>query len=311
MHKQIDDSIDKDTRAKLQKKHSWIKKYSEDIENYIPSNYYDSLLKEYTTGGKSELEIFSEYLEKRNVSNYNSVLELGCGSGRATDIFLAANIPYNKLDLVDLSPDMVSHMKEAHKNATAINIHTDDNINFLSKTNTLYDFVYSLWSLSHSIHQHMVDDGFEKAKDYVMNTLKDFISNRMSPGADFFLIHFDSKSEEQTILMNQWKKNFSIFDQGDKQSPSKQLLDSVLQDLEVKTITDLQITYYRGDPIRYASLEELLEIFLNFHMETEYNRSKNLEKIIEEISKDAEPYKQKDSTYSVGTGFFIYTFKKK
>ena len=311
MHKQVDTALDAQTLQRLISAHPWLEKYSGDIEKYIPPDYYDSLLKEYTSGGKSELEIFSSFLQMHKNDSFANVLELGCGSGRATDAFLGEIKNFSHFDLVDLSPEMTEHTAKLYQNDKRMNVHVSDNINYLANCKKRYEFIFSLWSLSHSIHQHMVDEGMNAASAYIRKSIKSFIENCLAPKSKWYVIHFDSQSEEQRILMQQWQKNFPIFRQGQKQSPSKQLLDQLFFELDKKMITNLNIEHFEGDPIWYANLEELLETFFNFHMETEYNRSKDLESLLDEVTKSAAPYRQDDGSYSVKTGFFIYSFQKK
>ncbi len=58
----------------------------------------------------------------------------------------------------------------------------------------------------------------------------------MRSGASFFLIHFDSLSEEQKILMRQYRKFFPLFKSKIKQSPSKLILDEVLNFFDGKKL---------------------------------------------------------------------------
>lgn len=99
----------------------------------------------------------------------------------------------------------------------------------------------------------------------------------------FFLIHFDSLSQEQRILMRQWKRVFLAFTHLDEQSPSKQIIDKVLLDFDIRGEIILSINHLQGDAIHYNSEDEVLEIFMNFHLETYFNNSPFTESVINDI----------------------------
>lgn len=306
----IDNSLEQNDLKKLLKKRPWLKEFSRNIEHYMLPAYYNKLLKEYIFKRKSDLTLFREYLQTINLAQNSSVLELGCGSGRATAVALSTIKAFSLFDLVDLSPDMISHVTNRFKISRGIKIIQSDNINYLRDTKNKYDLVYSLWSLSHSIHQHLVNKGFKKGSIYVEKCITSFIKNNVNQGGKWFIIHFDSQSDEQKILMKQWSKNFLIFRQNNRQSPSKILIDKVLNSLNGTYITRLVVEHFTGDPIVYSSLNELLEIFLNFHMEMEYNRSRDIEGIIKEISQDVAIFSKSDGTYCIRPGCFIYSFER-
>ena len=287
----------------------FLEKYSNSIDQYIPPDYYDSLLKEYRFDKKLDLDYFDDFIKDNLDKKLEAVLELGVGSARVTDNFLSFS-DVNSLDLVDLSDDMVVEAKRKYEKHANINVYKNDNLDYMKKTNKKYDFVYTLWSLSHSIHQHLIDRG--NTENYVEEIIKKFVTNNMNPGSKFFLIHFDSLSEEQKILMRQWKKYFPIFENGpNKQSPSKLILDKVFNLLSGKEIKNLKIDHLVGDPIEYDSIENALEIFMNFHMETEFNRHTDLDKIVSELLEDINKYKKlSDGKYCIKPGCFIYTFEK-
>ena len=86
-----------------------------------------------------------------------------------------------------------------------------------------------------------------------------------------FIIHFDSMSDEQKILMKQWKRFYPTFSDISKQSPSLFVTDNALAKLQSENIIDYKITHYVGEEISYANIEEAMETFLNFHMESYAN----------------------------------------
>jgi SAM-dependent methyltransferase len=275
------------------------------VEQYVAPDYYKKLLKEYSFNGVSDLKYLENYIKELNPAN---VLELGCGSGRATEVAFR-KFSSSKFTLVDLSERMISASKEQFgENAAAF--HTQDAVDFLKKTKQHYDFVYSLWSFSHSVHQHVHKQGFDRAGWMIERTLKTFIRNNLNKGGRFFLIHFDSMSDEQRILMRQWKKVFPEFADIHQQSPSKRIIDSALLDLDNSNEIVLSIIHLRGDAITYASEDEVLETFLNFHLETYFNKTTMLASILQDVRNKIAPYRNRDGSFSIQPGCFVYAFEK-
>lgn len=117
-------------------------------------------------------------------------------------------------------------------------------------------------------------------------------------------------SQEQKILMRQWKRVNKKLQDIDQQSPSKRILDNIFHDIDNRGLIHLSVQHLEGDSIFYKSAEELLEVFMNFHLETFFNRHKLLSTVIEDIIKQIEQYCHSDGTYRVNTGCYIYTLTK-
>lgn len=303
----------KSSRHLKPEKYSWLKLVGhEKTENYLPPNYYDKILKDYNFNGRSDLEIFSDFIRKNlKINKELDILELGGGSGRSTKIFLENFSNINLFEIVDLSTKMIKFSKQLFKNRN-INFIKSDTINYLLNTKNKYDFVFSLWNLSHSIHQHLLTRGIFSGSAYVTRVLNKFISNNLKPGGIFFIIHYDTLSEEQKLVapyrVNLWNNVYSGYDIS-KQSPSKQLIDEILNNLALENIISRKIYHLKGDPIKYSSLEEVLEIFMNFHMEGNFNNSKNVQSIIKDLSTRLKKY-QKGNNFFIPSGCFIYVIKK-
>jgi len=285
-------------------KYPWLKKYNT-VEEYIHPDYYNSILKKYSFHNKDDIKYLQEYILKNPATK---ALELGSGSGRATKIFLQKSNAH--LTMVDLSKRMLEYTSDKFKNHKSISYVNMDAIEYMRETKETYDFVYTLWSFSHSVHQHVQRLGFNKAQKYVSKTINKFISQNLSSNGAFFLIHFDSMSQEQKILMRQWKKVNKRLQDIDQQSPSKRILDNIFHDIDNKGLIHLSVQHIEGDPILYKSAEELLEVFMNFHLETFFNRHKLLPAVVEDIIKQMEQYRQPDGTYRINSGCYIYTLTK-
>lgn len=290
----------------LENKYPWLKIVNT-VEDYIEPNYYDRLLKNYVFEGKSDLNHFESYLQ--NLKFSGKALELGCGNGRATSVFLE-NMPNIKLDVVDLSPWMLHQARIRFSRYKQVNFFLSDAIRYLQTTREKYNFVFSLWSFSHAVHQFLSKNGLGNGEEEIRNIFEEFIKRNGKKDLKFFLIHFDSLSDEQKILIRQWKKAIPIFRNNKVQSPSKRLIDKILRDLARQKIIVFSSRHYIGKAIEYASLAEALEIFMNFHMESFFNKSPNVAEIINEIESYLKKFQDRNGKIYVKPGCFIYTFQK-
>lgn len=287
----------------LIKKYPWLK-LTNAVEEYLPPEYYKHLLHPYIFNGITDLGLLKNFLRNKKASN---VLELGCGSGRASDVVVQL-IPNATYTFSDLSKRMLNAAKKHLSDRASFVV--SDAIEFMENTSERYDLVYTLWSFSHSIHQHVHRLGIEKARQYISSVIKKFIRKNIKPTGLFFLIHFDSLSDEQCILMRQWKRVFPAFVSTEQQSPSKQIIDQALLDLDNKGIITLSICHLQGDPIIYMSESDVLETFMNFHLETYFNLLSIVGEVIENISSQIREYRNPNGSYSIIPGCYVYSFIK-
>ncbi len=288
---------------KLTEQYPWLAKVNT-VEDYLPPEYYQHLLKPYIFEGVSDLALLEKFLYDKKPSK---VLELGCGSGRASGIAVST-IPTAEYIFSDLSKRMLEEAKR-HLSAESSFV-VSDAIEFMENTKDQYDLVYTLWSFSHSTHQHMHRLGVEKAEDYISSVIRKFLKENIVKGGSFFLIHFDSLSQEQRILMRQWKRIFPVFANTEEQSPSKQIIDKTLLELDTKGEITLSVNHLQGDAIHYKSEDEGLETFMNFHLETYFNNSPLTENVIDDIKRQISKYHNKDGSYDITPGCYVYSFIK-
>ncbi|MCL4363489.1 class I SAM-dependent methyltransferase [Candidatus Marsarchaeota archaeon] len=297
----------------LQNKYPWLK-VTNSLEEYVEPNYYNKILKDYIFDGKSDINIFEDFLKKINLDkgiNALNALELGCGTGRATKVFVNSVKAVNfTLDLVDLSSRMLDFSKKEFKDYENIKFFESDSMNFLEKMIETYDIIFSLWSFSHSVHQNLIKKGLYDGKKYVQEVISKMIKENMRANSKFFLIHFDSMSDEQRILMKQGRKVFSIYNDLDKQSPSKLIIDEVLNKLNDDGTIKLKANHFVGEAITYSSLNEALEVFLNFHMESYFNKTPELQTVIQELSDYFKNFTGEDGKIRIKPGCFTYEVEK-
>jgi len=287
----------------LVEQYPWLAKVNT-VEDYLPPEYYQHLLKPYTFGGMSDLSLLEKFLYNKN---FSKVLELGCGSGRASGT-MVSTIPTADYTFSDLSKRMLEAARQhLPKNSSFI---VSDAVEYMGNTKDMYDLVYTLWSFSHSTHQHIHRLGIEKAGDYISFVIKKFIRENIVKDGSLFLIHFDSLSQEQSILMRQWKRVFTAFANIKEQSPSKQIIDKTLLELDTKGEITLSINHLKGGVIHYKSEDEVLETFMNFHLETYFNNLPLTESVIDDIKGQISKYRNEDGSYDITPGCYVYSFIK-
>ncbi len=280
------------------------------VEEYIEPDYYNKLLKAYSFGDKDDLSILKDYITNISTRETSSVIELCCGSGRVSDLVTRA-LPNANFTFVDLSARMLSYTKDKYPEKPTYQYIQDDAVDVLAKLgDTMYDFMYSLWGFSHSVHQHIHDDGLENTKKKLASNIKTFIANNLAAGGKAFIIHFDSMSDEQRILMRQWQRVYPTFSDISVQSPSKMILDEILSDLDNRNEIYLTRAHLKGDPIKYSDEDEVLEIFMNFHLETYFNDTDMASLVLNDIKKQIKPYRNADGSYSITPGCYVYSLEK-
>lgn len=276
------------------------------VDDYISPEYYDAIIKDYIFDNKTDIEIFEDFLGDRK---FNSILELGSGSGRATDSILK-HTKFEQLGLVDLSKDMLGFLKNKYSSYSNIKYNNFDHIIFLETTKEKFDLVCSMWSFSHSVHVALYELGREKGGEEISNIISNFMENNINTKGEMYIYHFDSTSQEQFILLNQWKKAFSLYTDLTDQSPSKVILDKVLEKMTRENKVEFSCKHLIGQAINYKNEEEFLELFMNFHLETFFNKTDKFEEVKQSILNLGKQYKNADGSYSIKPGCFVYKIKK-
>lgn len=66
----------------------------------------------------------------------------------------------------------------------------------------------------------------------------------------------------------------------------------------------------RGDPIVYETENDMLETFMNFHLETYFNTLPIVADVVENIKSQAEKYRDTKGSYTITPGCYMYSFIK-
>ncbi|MFA4954697.1 MAG: class I SAM-dependent methyltransferase [Patescibacteria group bacterium] len=278
------------------------------LEQYIDPEYYDKILKDYTFNGRHDLDYLKEWAE--NLPTHNKALELGPGSGRATSVMLHAIERIDSLTLVDLSKRMLEWCRKKFEGNGHMTYVNADAIDFLLNTQDDYDFVYCLWSFSHSVHQNLKKLGMAEGKKKVREGVSRLLTTNLNKGGSFFLLHFDSLSEEQRISIQQRKRDNPVFQNSDNQSPSKLILDGLLDELAEKNRIRFTCEHFIGETIEFKSLNEALEYYCNFHMESHFNTSEDAGSVLEGLLNDLKKYTDSKGVIRVKPGCFIYKVER-
>lgn len=270
-------------------------------QNYIPAKYYNSILKDYIFDNLTDLEIFEKFLTSSNLPTNAKCLELGCGSGRVTNIFLNKQ-PDADLDILDFSPQMLDYTRSRFLDKKLTTI-SSDTINYLETTQKKYDFVYTLWSFSHSLQQQIRT----RTHDEVGTVLKKFFKENMNTNGKFFLIHFDSLSEEQNVMMPLWEKLFPGTINLTTQSPSFQITTKALEEMAQDNVINYKLDHKIGTPIHYKSIKEAMEVYMNFHLEAQLNEwpQNELSAAVQHIESHLEKYKDDKGELYIKPGCFV------
>jgi len=291
----------------LAEKYSWLSIVAPP-EKYLRPDYYDRVLKDYIFEGKRDIEFLRERCG--SISEDVHVVEFGPGSGRATEVALNSIKNIKSLTLVDLSDWMLEKCQQRFADKKFIEYVKSDSVDFLLATREVYDFAFSLWSFSHSTHQNLQNLGIEHGSEKVRRALVKFLIENLKANGSFYLMHFDSLSDEQRISIKQRKRDNPIFVDDQKESPSKLLIDEILANLKLQGIIEFTATHYDGKPLEFSSLEEALEYYTNFHMECHFNSSAMIGEIITELSVDLEKHRDKDGIIRIIPGCFVYDIKR-
>jgi SAM-dependent methyltransferase len=275
------------------------------LAEYVEPDYYNRLLRPYTFPAGTDLDLLRAAVGRStDRSRFRTVLELGVGTGRAADVILAS-AAIERYVGVDLSGQMIRWSEKRYHADPRVEFTQEDSIKFLLGTNDRFDLVTSLWSFSHSVHQNLGEAG---GRARVVEALNRLVGHVLRPGGTFYLIHFDSLSDEQRILVRQWTKVLPIFSV-DEQSPSKQILDTVLEQLHGSGRVDVRRVHHRGEPIVYGSVDEALEVFINFHLEGFFNDRDDLSEVLAEVEDYLRQFAQPDGKVLVSPGCFEYEIR--
>ena len=286
------------------------------MSDYVSPDDYGRLLKTYSFGGKTDLQMLEEFLrfnfdiQSGVRGSIHSALELGCGTGRSTDVILnSTNV--DSLTLLDLSPHMLDAVRAKYAQHSGMQFEQSDTVKYLEKSNNQFDLICSMWSFSHSVHQVLDTHAYLNDVFRVQDAVRRMVNVMMKPGAHFYMMHVDSLSDEQRMLFRQWARAFPMFGDTEHQTPSKLLTDNVLQELQQNgEITDLAIQEHSGDPIEYASMDEALDACLNFHLESFFNERPEAEEVADDLHSALKAYEQDDGRIVIHPGSITYQFQK-
>ncbi len=203
---------------------------------------------------------------------------------------------------------MTTHSRQKYAGVSGIAVFESDLLNYLQASTKSYSAAFSLWGFSYSVHHHMNDMGIKAGRKYAEDVITKFITQNLRGGGSMFIVHPDILSDEQRTLKS--LRQPTVSRTKDKQSSSKRVLDSTLERLEKCGLVQADCTHLTGDPIRYTSVDEALEVFLNFHMHGSLNRSKRLFKAIDTLQREFARFREGNEVF-ISPGCFIYTVVSK
>ena len=276
---------------------------------YLDPAYYDRILKPYIFSRTSDLGLFRAFLERSHIRPEADILEIGPGTGRGTKI-LYESLPRCRVDFVDQSQRMLDYIRKEVQTDPNGSLIRSDAISLLTRTPNEYDLVFSLWSLSHSIHQNISRHGVQHGFALATFALRRLFSSLLKPSGKFYFIHFDSTSQEQTISLRQRTRVESWIVPG-VPPPSQVIIEEVLAESQRAGLIQYRKQHLKGAPIVYSSLDEALEVFMNFHMEGAFNRTPNFNPVIDELAADLSRYQLADGSIAIKSGCFVYSGRRR
>jgi len=288
-------------------------------KEYLSPKYYNKILKKYSTNDntREDVDILADFV--RSCPGNANILELGCGSGRATQI-IAKFAKYKKFVVTDLSKQMLNFVKKKQI-AKISNYKNIDHIQFLLKTKERFDIVVSLWSLAHSIFPWYKQYGVS-AFNLIESAFTKFFIKNLNKNGRVFIIQTDGAGEEQILVKKSWflgnkllQKNNNLETEyyKDFQSPAIRILNSVFNKLVNLGVLDKDQTKsvrISGNEIEYESVDEALEIFMNFHLEGNFNGTECFDVVFNFLKNEFEKIITTKNKLAIGTGFWVYKAKK-
>jgi len=274
-------------------KEDWLNKK---FDVYLDPLYYEEILPLYKFHGKTDEEILEEYLietARRQGYRFKCALELGCGSGRGTKIIERY---CDKVIAIDLSKEMIKLAKEKIKYKDKVKFYHAEMLEFVKNNPKLIknvDLVVSLWALNYSLNAEFAYRDPAKQIFKPMNpdeALKkchrklDTLFNNISQNSKFIFFHYDPESEEQRIAHKCWQKILPF--PWNEKSPS---LFALRKYFERQNNIDSCICKLNG-VVDLGNKERAMEIFMNFHLHTSFNRHPLRDEIMKIIDKNLKKY---------------------
>jgi SAM-dependent methyltransferase len=275
-------------------------------EQYLKPLYYQKLLKPYRSKRQSDLDHFRRFLSSRIAGpSFRRVLEFGPGPGRATDVAFGVCSP-EEVVLVDRSERMLDHCRQRYRERNGLRFVCEDAVTYCGNAHGQYDLIYSLWSLSHSVHQRLRRSGDSVLiRNAILGSLRRVILNGLADNGWFYLIHFDSQSDEQVIALKQ-RVLTEPFLSTSLPSPSKQIMDALFASLAIEGEIEFEIKHVIGEPIVYRTLAEALETYMNFHLEGRYNAHPLRSQVLFDLAQDIGRYRAA-GRYEITPAWYVYT----
>lgn len=292
--------------VKLRTQYPWLDTRIDHI-NYLDPAYYDRILMPYVFDGRNDLELFGDFLKTLPQKADGKILEIGPGTGRATDVLLR-NLPEKaSLDLIDQSERMLSSCVSRFGGGRFRNLLLGDALQTLQVLEDQYDCIFSLWSFSHSIHQKLQEN--PSSEETLAAQIERNFGRLLNAGGRFYVMHFDALSTEQRISLRQRRRKFEFFIEGE-QSPSLRILQRAFDALEASGQMEYELQRHSGDAITYKTIGHALEVFMNFHMEGKFNDCPYTEEVVTALRNDLSALTLEDGRIAVETGCFVFSGRK-
>lgn len=125
------------------------------------SKQFNKIAKKYDSQRRELIPVFDDFysisIDSIKLENSNPyVLEIGTGTGIFTEMFLK-KYPNAKMDLVDISEDMLDIAKSRFKGNKNLNFYLKNIINFQPEENKQYDAIISSLAIHHLPNEEKIE----------------------------------------------------------------------------------------------------------------------------------------------------------
>ncbi|EME3529414.1 class I SAM-dependent methyltransferase [Enterococcus faecium] len=268
---------------------------------YLPEYFF---FDNYTKSYKEEIDIIISNLDSKI---YNTILELGVGTGRITEKIIPFSENYIGLDISESMIDKITR-KLANNKA---DFFVYDINEFIRSTSSLdnVDFLCSFWAFNYSVLAHFERKNFntntlipcedlnlaeKQAIDQIVRLL-----SLLNPGTDFLFFYFDTYSVEQSYVTTVLEQQLP-FPHNDRGYTFKVFKKALSFASEYSNTHLNGYVYIKND-------KHLLDYFKTLHLKGAINTSQDEQALINHFS----AYKKRDGTYKIPAGVNVVKGKTK
>ena len=268
------------------------------------ADQYDKYLPEYYFLDEENREYIEEKImieKKLSGENFKSVLELGVGSGRVTELLMSKAKQYTGIDISESMIKKIEqrfYMKKCQFEVFDINDFLNENLENLKQ----YDFIGSFWAFNYAILSFFEYQDLCTGKVYAVDDLVkaeelakehfEKVFNNLNKGTKFLFVYFDAYSVEQAYVTSvlEWILPSPYNDRGF----TFKLFNNLLCNLD-----NVEVTHeYKNGFVILSDDEHLIGYFSNLHLKGYLEDSEAIELLVNNFR----AYRYEDGHYEIPAG---------